>query len=146
MKIKFQKEDFNINQEITNFTSKNSYSGSTMSFLGKVKQKNRGKKVRSIDIEFYEKMAFYQTKLIIKKIKRIVKIIDCLIIHRYGKLLPGENIVLVLVCSEHRNQSFFFLENIINHLKLTITFWKKENYGNSSKWVQAELNESNKLE
>ena len=140
MKIRFQKEDFNVQQEIQSFISRNSFAGSSMSFLGKVKPKNKNKKITNIDIEFYEKMAFFQTKLIIKKIKKITEIIDYLIIHRYGKLFPGDNIVLILVCSKHRKESFFFLESIINHLKLTITFWKKENFKNSSEWVESEFN------
>tara|TARA_B100000029_G_C17563090_1_gene954096 strand:- start:699 stop:989 length:291 start_codon:yes stop_codon:yes gene_type:complete len=91
-----------------------------------------------MDIEFYEKMAKFQTQKIVKSLIKQYKIDDYLIIHRYGKLYPGENIVLILAASKHRKESFIFVEKIIKWLKFKITFWKKENFSNHSKWVQSE--------
>ena len=67
-----------------------------------------------------------------------INIDDFLIIHRYGKILPSENIVLVLVASKHRKEGFIFKEEILDWFKKKITFWKKENFKNHSSWVEAE--------
>jgi molybdopterin synthase catalytic subunit len=136
MNIIFQKENFSVKKEIDSFSNSNRNSGSIMSFLGKVRPLNENREIKSIDIEFYEKMAFYQTKKIVFNLLKECSINDYTIIHRYGNLVPGENIVLVLVASKHRRESFIFLESIIDWLKKKITFWKKENYLTSSKWIE----------
>ncbi len=133
--IKFQEEDFDPTLEHKLFIKKNYDSGSIMSFLGKVRSYRKKEKILSMKIEFYEKMALFQTKTIIENIKKKIEINDYLIIHRYGKLLPGENIVFILVATYHRKEGFYFLESIIDHLKKKITFWKKENFKNKSRWV-----------
>ena len=136
MEIKFQKENFSVEKELANFSNSNTSSGSIMSFLGKVRPLNGNREIQSIDIEFYEKMALFQTKIIILKLLKKYSIKDYLIIHRYGNLVPGENIVLVLVASRHRKESFIFLESIIDWLKVKITFWKRENYSGFSEWIE----------
>ena len=80
-------------------------------------------------------MAIFQTKKIIKNLKKKYNILDYLLIHRFGKIKPGENIILILVSSEHRKQSFGFSEELIDWLKVKATFWKKEHFSKNSKWV-----------
>ena len=133
--IKFQKKDFDPTLKHKLFIKKNFDSGSIMSFLGKVRSYRDKEKILSMEIEFYEKIAMFKTKKIIRNIKKEVEINDYLIIHRYGKLSPGENIVFILAATYHRKEGFYFLESIIDHLKKKITFWKKENFENKSKWV-----------
>ena len=91
-----------------------------------------------MDIEFYEKMAKFQINKIVKLILKENKIDNYLIIHRFGRLQPGENIVLIIAASQHRKESFIFVEKIVNWLKFKITFWKKENFLDHSTWVQGE--------
>ena len=61
-----------------------------------------------MDIEIYEKMALYQTKLALKKLLKEIKIQDYLIMHRYGNLKPGENIIFLIVASEHRKDCLLY--------------------------------------
>ena len=142
MKIIFQEEDFNVEKNIKFFSESNKNAGSVFSFVGKVRPKNKNLKIKDIDIEFYEEMALYQMKKIINKLLKKYTILDYLVIHRFGKLNPGNNIVLILVASSHRKQSFRFTEELIDWLKIKITFWKKENYLRHSSWL--EQNESDK--
>ncbi len=136
MKIIFQKEELVIEKQINLFSkSNNTNAGAITSFIGKVRPTNNDKKVLSIDVELYEKMALFQTKKIIKNLKKKYKITDYLLIHRYGKIRPGENILLILVSSEHRKQSFRFSEELIDWLKVKVTFWKKEHFSENSEWV-----------
>ena len=62
-----------------------------------------------------------------KKNSQTKKINDFLIVHRYGRLYPQENIIFIAAASEHRAEGFFFTEEIILWFKKRITFWKKEN-------------------
>ena len=136
MNIIFQKENFVIEKQISLFSKSNRINeGAIVSFVGKVRRKNKDKKVLGIDIELYEQMAIFQTKKIIKNLKKKYKIIDYLFIHRFGKIKPGENIMLILVSSEHRKQSFGFSEELIDWLKIKVTFWKKEHFSKNSEWV-----------
>ena len=144
MKIKIQKSNFCPSQELQSFSKRNN-SGSVISFLGKVRGHNNKKKVVSIDITLYKKMAIYQLKKIINMIFKIKNVDDYLIIHRYGNLLPNENIVFIIVATKHRKEGFFFLEKVINFLKIKVTFWKKENYGKTSEWVKQKSSDVVKL-
>ena len=138
MKIIFQTKELNIEEVLESFASKNNNSGAVISFLGKVRPSNSKKKIRSMDIEIYEEMALYQTKLALRKLLKKFKIHDYLIIHRYGNLKPGENIILVVVASKHRKEGFIFIQEILLYFKKKITFWKKENYQESSRWLDSQ--------
>ena len=135
MKIIFQTEELNVEKVMENFTSKNRNSGAVISFLGKVRPSRNKKKIKSMDIEIYKEMALYQTKIAIRSLLKKFKIHDYLIMHRYGNLKPGEIIIFVVVASEHRKEGFTFIQDIVLYFKKKITFWKKENYAQYSKWL-----------
>ena len=131
--IKYKK-DFNIEEVI----NKNKYSniGAVNSFVGFVRDFNEGQDVKFIELEVYEKMAVAELSKIQKKASDKWKLIDCLIIHRYGKLMVSDKIVLVACFSEHRNQSFEACKFIMDYLKRDAPFWKKETYSLESKWLE----------
>ena len=138
MKIIFQTEELNIEETLKSFTLKNDNSGAVISFLGKVRPSRSKKKIKSMDIEIYEEMALYQTKIAINNLLKKFKIHDYLIMHRYGNLKPGEIIIFVIVASEHRKEGFIFIQDILLYFKKKITFWKKENYTQGSKWLDSQ--------
>ena len=135
MQIIFQKKKFIESDYINKFSLDNKNSGAIFSFIGKVRPKNQNNNILSVDIELYEKMALVQIKKIINKLKKKHLIDDYLVIHRYGKVKPGENIVLIVVASKHRKESFRFGEGLMDWLKVKATFWKKENFADGSEWV-----------
>ncbi len=90
-------------------------------------------------------MAIFQLNKIVNNILKIRKVDDYLIIHRYGNLLPNDNIVFIIVATSHRKEGFFFLEKVINFLKIKVTFWKKEHYLKSSEWVKQKSSDTVKL-
>ena len=138
MKILFQTKKLNVEQVLESFTSKNDNSGAVISFLGKVRPSRNKKKINSMDIEIYEEMALYQTRLALKILLKKFKIHDYLIMHRYGNLKPGENIIFVIVASKHRKEGFVFIQQVLLYFKKKITFWKKENYEQNSKWLDSQ--------
>ena len=133
--IKIQKEDFNSDEEIHNIKKLHSNIGAVTSFIGYVRDNNNDKNVQSINLEVYEEMAYKQLKRIINKAYSKWKLIDCLIIHRYGELSVNSKIVLVTCFSEHRKDSFDSCNYIMDYLKKDAPFWKNEFYDNKSEWL-----------
>ena len=133
--IKIQKEEFNSEEEIQKIKKLHSSVGAVTSFIGYVRDYNNNKKVQSINLEVYEEMAYKQFKKIIEKTKSKWKLIDCLIIHRYGKLYVEDKIVLVACFSENRKNSFESCNFIMDYLKKDAPFWKKEFYINKNEWL-----------
>ena len=133
--IKIQKEDFNLDEEIYNIKKLHSNIGAVTTFIGYVRDNNNTQNVQSINIEVYEDMAYKQLKKIIDKAHSKWRIIDNLIIHRYGKLTVNSKIVLVACFSEHRKDSFESCNYIMDYLKKDAPFWKNEFYKNKSEWL-----------
>ena len=134
--IKIQKKDFNIENEIT--TLKNQYSnvGAINIFVGYVRDLNKNKNVKYINLEVYKDMAIKELSKIKNQALNKWKLVDCLILHRYGKLFVNDKIVLVICLSEHRKDSFESCKFIMDFLKKDAPFWKKEFYNSGSDWLQ----------
>ncbi|MDC0057661.1 molybdenum cofactor biosynthesis protein MoaE [Pelagibacteraceae bacterium] len=133
--IKIQKEDFSPEEEINKIKKLHSNIGAITSFTGYVRGKNNDQEVSSINLEVYEKMAYKQFEKIIIEANLKWKLIDCLIIHRYGKLNVSNIIVLVSCFSEHRKDSFESCNFIMDYLKKDAPFWKNEFYNNKNEWL-----------
>ena len=133
--IKIQIEDFNSEKEIAKIKNLYSNVGAVTSFTGYVRDFNNNNKVKSIELEVYIKMAYKQFEKIIDDTYSKWKLIDCLIIHRYGKLYVEDKIVLVACFSENRKNSFESCNFIMDYLKKDAPFWKNEIYNNNSEWL-----------
>ena len=118
--IKITKKNFKIDKEIDFVRSKHSNIGAVSTFIGYVRNLNNKKKVKSIELEVYEKMAIKTLDKICSKAKNKWKLIDTLIIHRYGKIYVDEKIVLVATFSKHRKDSFQackFIDGLISCIR-----------------------------
>ena len=133
--IKIQKEDFNTDEEIHKIKKIYSNVGAVTSFTGYVRDNNNNQNVQSINLEVYKNMAYTQLNKIINEANSIWKLIDCLIIHRYGNLNVNSKIVLVTCFSKHRKDSFESCNYIMDYLKKDAPFWKNEFYKNKSEWL-----------
>ena len=133
--IKIQKEDFNIDFEINKIISKYSEIGAVSIFVGYVRNINQNKKVKFIDLEVYEKMAKKKLDDVSLFAIKNWSLTDVLVIHRFGKLLINDKIVLVATFAKHRNESFSACNHIMDFLKKDAPFWKKEYYIEGSKWL-----------
>ena len=134
--IKIQEEDFNSEKEIENIKKLYSNIGASTSFIGYVRDNNNNNIVQSINIEVYKEMAQRQLGDIINKAKLKWELLDCLIIHRYGKLNVNSKIVLVSCFSKHRKDSFESCNFIMDYLKKDAPFWKNEFYNKSNEWLK----------
>ena len=134
--IKIQKEDFNLENEIAFIKSQHRDIGAVSTFVGYVRNINDKKKVTSIDLEVYPEMAEKSLLEICDQAKKNWKLIDILVIHRFGSLNVNQKIVLVATFAIHRHDSIAACNYIMDYLKKDAPFWKKEYYDNDSKWLQ----------
>ncbi len=134
--IKIQKKDFNIENEITVLKNQYSNVGAINIFVGYVRDLNKNKNVKYINLEVYKDMAIKELSKIKNQALNKWKLVDCLILHRYGKLFVNDKIVLVVCLSEHRKDSFESCKFIMNFLKKDAPFWKKEFYDSGSDWLK----------
>ena len=111
--------------------------GATASFTGTMRDFNEGEPVSAMTLEHYPGMTEKQLEEIIAEAKSQWDIIDALIVHRIGDILPGQPIVLTAVWSAHRAAAFDACRFLMEALKSRATFWKKEtlNDGNQ-RWVE----------
>ena len=133
--IKVQQQDFDVNSEIKNITVLNKNIGGTGIFIGNVREGNNSN-LKSMTLEHYPKMTEKQLEKINNEAKIRWNLIDSLIIHRYGKLYPGDQIVLVATFSEHRNDALRACEFLIDWLKTKAPFWKLEESDEGNVWVE----------
>ena len=133
--IKIQKENFNVEEEISSIKKIHSNVGAVTSFIGYVRDNNNNTNVESINLEVYEKMAYRQLKKIVEEANAKWSLIDNLIIHRYGKLQVNDKIVLVASFSSHRKDSFAACNFIMDYLKKDAPFWKNEFYDKKNEWL-----------
>ena len=133
--IKVQENDFDINLEIKKITSHNKNIGGIGSFIGIVRG-NDDKNLKSMTLEHYPIMTEKMLEKINSKAKNRWKLIDSLIIHRYGKLYPGDQIVLVATFSQHRKDALESCEFLIDWLKTKAPFWKLEETSIGKNWVK----------
>jgi len=133
--IKVQENDFDINLEIKKITSHNKNIGGVGSFIGIVRG-NDDENLKSLTLEHYPIMTEKMLEKINLKARIRWKLIDSLIIHRYGKLYPGDQIVLVATFSQHRKDALEACEFLIDWLKTKAPFWKLEETSAGKNWVK----------
>ena len=134
--IKIQKKNFNLEDEIKVIKDKHTNVGAVSTFVGYVRDFNNGNDVEYIDLDVYNEMATKElSKLKIQAISKFA-LIDCLIIHRYGRLYVSDKIVLVACYSEHRNNGIEACKYIMDYLKKDAPFWKNEFYYKDDEWLE----------
>ncbi len=133
--IKIQKKDFNVENEIKTIKDKYSSIGAVNVFIGFVRDYNDKRDVKFLELEVYEQMAIKELSKIQQRAIKKFKLIDSLIIHRYGKLNVNDKIVLVVCFSVNRKNSFEATKFIMDYLKKDAPFWKKETYDFGSNWI-----------
>lgn len=111
--------------------------GATASFVGTMRDFNEGDSVACMTLEHYPGMTEKQLEAVINDAKEKWDIIDALIVHRVGDIMPGQAIVLTAVCSAHRAAAFDACRFLMEALKSRATFWKKETLvSGATRWVE----------
>lgn len=141
MAVRIQTEDFDVGQELNKLRLANPSIGGLVSFVGQVRDMNGNKTISTLTLEHYPEMT--EKALVAIEIEAKIRwdIINSLIIHRVGTLKPLDQIVLVAVTSAHRGDAFKACEFIMDYLKTSAPFWKKEVTNQGEHWVEAKLSD-----
>ena len=141
MTVRVQTEDFDIGQELSKLRLANPSIGALVSFVGQVRDMNAGDAINTLTLEHYPEMTESALIAIENEAKTRWNVIDSLIIHRVGTLRPLDQIVLVAVSGAHRGEAFNACEFIMDYLKTSAPFWKKEATSQGERWVEAKISD-----
>lgn len=134
--VRVQRENFSIDQELDRVRSRSKRIGGIATFLGIARDRSKGRDVDSITFEYYEGMAQKKLREIRERALKDFDILELLIIHRYGEITIGENIVLIIVGAEHRAEAFRACKWAIDELKQITPIWKLERTPEGEVWVE----------
>ena len=135
--IRVQREDFDIGAELEALTSGKTGIGGVTSFVGLVRDIAGDRRIGAMTLEHYPGMTERQLSEIAAEAERRWPLAALLIVHRYGRLEPGDRIVLVAAASAHRQAAFDACQFLIDWLKTKAPFWKLEETPAGEKWVGA---------
>jgi molybdopterin synthase catalytic subunit len=136
-RVAVQAQDFDIEAEIARLTRGNSNTGAVVTFTGVCR--DEGGTLAALELEHYAGMAESEMQRIAAEAAERWPLAGVTIIHRYGKMKPGDRIVLVVTASEHRQAAFEAAGFLMDYLKSRAPFWKKEHMrdGTEGEWVSA---------
>ena len=135
--IRVQREDFDVGAELARLTEGRKDVGGLASFVGLVREMNEGDRLVAMTLEHYPAMTEKRLAEIEAEAQKRWPLQASLIIHRYGRLLPGERIVLVATASSHRQAALESCQFLIDWLKTQAPFWKLEETMAGNRWVAA---------
>jgi molybdopterin synthase catalytic subunit len=140
--IRVQTEDFDIGAEITRITEGNTEIGGLASFVGLVRDYAGDEKISAMTLEHYPGMTEKKLEALEAEARERWQLQDVLIVHRYGRLEPGDRIVLVVTASPHREASLESCQFLIDWLKTKAPFWKLEERESGAQWVESKETDS----
>ena len=135
--IRVQEEAFDSGAELHKLKAGKTNIGGTVMFLGTVRDVSGGTDVKAMTLEHYPGMTEKALREIEAEAHRRWPLDDSLIIHRHGRLEPGDDIVLVITASAHREAAFEACHFLIDWLKTKAPFWKLEEGAGGASWVAA---------
>jgi molybdopterin synthase catalytic subunit len=137
MSVSVQREDFDVAAETAQLTAAERDIGAVVSFTGLVRETTAEGPITGMELEHYPGMTERALEEIVAEARQRWALQGVRVIHRYGPLMPGERIVLVLTASRHRQAAFEAAEFLMDYLKTRAPFWKKEAHGDTARWVDA---------
>jgi molybdopterin synthase catalytic subunit len=136
--VRVQTEDFEIGAEVARLKAGRNDIGAIVTFTGTVRAENDGSSIAGMTLEHYPGMTEQELARVEAEAARRWPLQASLIIHRVGALEPGDNIVLVVTASAHREAAFEAAAFLMDYLKTCAPFWKKEaDPGGTERWVDA---------
>jgi molybdopterin synthase catalytic subunit len=134
--IRIQEADFDIAGESALLTEGRTDIGAVVSFSGICRGGN-GDGVAALSLEHYPGMAEAEIRRHVEEAQSRWPLLGVTVIHRVGRIEPGQNIVLVLTTSAHREAAFHAAEFLMDYLKTSAPFWKREETSTGTNWVEA---------
>jgi molybdopterin synthase catalytic subunit len=135
--IRLQREDFDVGTEVAALTRGRTDVGAVATFTGICRDRDGGADVAAMTLEHYPGMAEAEIARHVADAQARWPLLGVTVIHRFGRLVPGENIVLVVTAAAHREAAFAAAEFLMDYLKTRAPFWKKEEQAEGAQWVAA---------
>src|SRR5262252_10996562 len=135
--IRLQQEDFDAAAEATALTCGRTDIGAVVTFTGICRGAEAGAPVAAMTLEHYPGMAEAEIARHVADAEARWPLLGVTVIHRHGRLVPGDNIVLVATAASHRGDAFAAAEFLMDYLKTRAPFWKKVERPDGTVWVDA---------
>jgi molybdopterin synthase catalytic subunit len=139
--IRIQQGDFDIASEIAQLTRGRTDIGAVVSFSGICRGSEGGDSISALTLEHYPGMAEAEIRRHAEDALARWPLDGLTVIHRFGRIEPGQNIVLVLTASQHRQAAFQAAEFMMDYLKTSAPFWKQEEGTKGKGWVEAQAHD-----
>jgi len=135
--VRVQREDFDVGAEVRRLTAGRTDIGAIVTFTGIMRSENDGTSVSGMTLEHYPGMTEAELARVEAEAGNRWPLQASLIVHRVGALNPGDDIVLVVTASAHREAAFAAAEFLMDYLKTRAPFWKKETRADGAeRWVE----------
>ena len=135
--VRLQREGFDAAAEAAALTSGRTDIGAVVTFTGICRGAESGEPIAALTLEHYPGMAEAEIASHVEEAKGRWPLLGVAVIHRYGRIAPGENIVLVVTASSHREAAFSAAEFLMDYLKTRAPFWKQVESTAGKTWVEA---------
>ena len=135
--IRIQEADFDVAKEIAVLTKGRTDVGAVVSFSGICRGDEDGEAIAALTLEHYPGMAEAEIGRHADEALSRWPLQGLTVIHRFGRIAPGENIVLVVTASSHRQAAFESAEFLMDYLKTNAPFWKREESRKGASWIEA---------
>jgi molybdopterin synthase catalytic subunit len=141
--IRLQREPFDAAAEAAALTRGRTDIGALVSFVGICRADEAGRKLIAMTLEHYPGMAEAEIARHVAEAQARWPLLGVTVIHRYGRIVPGEDIVLVVAAAAHRHPAFAAAEFLMDYLKTRAPFWKQVEYAvagaSETRWVEAKI-------
>jgi molybdopterin synthase catalytic subunit len=135
--VRLQREPFDAATEAAKLTRGRTDIGAVVTFTGICRADEAGAKLVAMTLEHYPGMAEAEVARHVEAARQRWPLLGVTVIHRYGRLVPGEDIVLVVTAASHRQDAFAAAEFLMDYLKTRAPFWKQVEYADRRSWVDA---------
>jgi molybdopterin synthase catalytic subunit len=135
--IRIQQSAFDVAREISALTAGHSDIGAVVSFIGICRGSEDGASIAALTLEHYPGMAEEEIARHADAAMTRWPLSGVRVVHRVGRLTPGDNIVLVVTASKHRQAAFEAAEFMMDYLKANAPFWKRVEAAGATKWIEA---------
>jgi molybdopterin synthase catalytic subunit len=135
--IRLQRESFDAGAEAAQLRCRRTDIGAVVTFTGICRGEENGEPIAALTLEHYPAMAEAEIARQIEAAQSRWSLLGVRVIHRFGRIAPGEEIVLVVTASSHRHDAFAAAEFLMDYLKTRAPFWKQVEHAGGSNWVAA---------
>jgi len=135
--IRLQREAFDVSAEAKKLTGGRTDIGAVVTFTGICRADENGEPIAALTLEHYPDMAEAEIARHVKEAQSRWPVLGVTVIHRFGRIAPGEDIVMVATASSHRQAAFAAAEFLMDYLKTRAPFWKQVEKVSGTTWVEA---------